>query len=255
MGILTRTSGAVCVITIDRPERRNALDPETYRALGTAFVDGRDDDAVRAFVLTGSGDRAFCAGMDLKAFSAGSAAGSSAAVPGPGAEVFSEHFYPKPIVAAANGAAVGGGFGLALACDLIVAADHAVFGIPEVRRGLVGVGVTSRAALRLPPALVMELALTGEPITAARAYELGVVNRVVAGTDVVSTAIEIATTIASNAPLGVRLAKEVVAGTVGLHDVDISAWRAAATTVHKSEDAAEGARAFLEKRAPRFTGR
>lgn len=252
MGIRNELHDAVLVVTIDRPERANALDPDAHRALGESFAAAEQDDGVRVVVLTGAGDRSFCAGMDLKAFAATPDRGAPAA--GGGTDVFTERCYPKPVIAAVNGAAVGGGFGLAIACDLLVAAEHAVFGIPEVRRGLVGVGVTSRAALRLPPALALELALTGEPISAARAYALGLVNRVVPSGDALPVALALGAAIATNAPLGARLAKEVVVGTQGLHAVDVSGWRASARAVFASDDAAEGARAFAEKRAPRFLG-
>ena len=132
-------------------------------------------------MLTGAGDKAFCAGMDLKAFAAGEPIGAG---DGPGTTVFVERCYPKPIIAAVNGAAVAGGFGMMLGCDIIVAAEHATFGLPEVKRGLVGVGATTRASLRLPPAITLELALTGAPMDAARALHYGLVNRVVPAAEV-----------------------------------------------------------------------
>jgi enoyl-CoA hydratase len=239
------------VVTIDRPERRNALDRATYRDLGRAFVDAEADDTVRVVVLTGAGSEAFCAGMDLEAFAAGD---RITAADGPGTEVFVGRVYPKPVIAAVNGAAVGGGFGIMLACDLVVAADHAVFGLPEVRRGLVGVGATSRAAVRLPPAIALELALVGEPIDAARALHHGLVNRVVAAAEVLPTALDLAARIAANGPLAVGLAKEVAYEARHLLDVDIASLRAKATAVFDSDDAREGARAFAEKRPPEFTG-
>jgi enoyl-CoA hydratase/carnithine racemase len=253
------THGSVRVITMNRPERRNALDPDTYLGLGRAFVEAEHDDTVRVLVLTGAGDQAFCAGMDLKAFAArragapgeGEAAGEAS---GPGTEVFVERVYPKPIIAAVNGAAVAGGFGIMLGCDLVVAAEHAVFGLPEVRRGLVGVGATSRAALRLPPAVVLELALTGAPIDAERALHHGLVNRVVPSADVLPTAIALAEEIATNAPLAVALTKEIAYDARRLLEVDIAAWRERAAPVFASDDAREGATAFAEKRPPEFTG-
>ena len=173
---------------------------------------------------------------------------------GPGTEVFVERVYPKPIVAAVNGAAVAGGFGIMLGCDVVVAADHAVFGLPEVKRGLVGVGATSRATLRLPPAVVLELALTGAPMDATRALHHGLVNRVVSSEEVLPTAIALAEEIAANAPLAIALAKEIVYDAGRLLHVDISAWRERAAPVFASDDAREGATAFAEKRAPEFTG-
>lgn len=253
MAVDVENRGAVRIITINRPERRNALDPETFSGLGRAFLDAEADDAVRVVVLTGAGDRSFCAGMDLKAFSEGSTAGSGG---GPGTEVFVERFYPKPIVAAVNGAAVGGGFGIMLACDLAVAAEHATFGLPEAARGLVGSGSGSRAALRLPPAIALELALTAAPMDAGRALHFGLVNRVVPAADVLSAAIALAELIAANAPLAVRVSKEIVYDTRGLVDgVDLAALRAKAAPVFASADAEEGARAFAEKRPPHFTGK
>ena len=243
--------GAVLVLTMNRAERRNALDRHLYRALGDAFVEAETDDAVRAIVLTGAGDEAFCAGMDLKAFAAGD---TIAADDGPGTTVFVERCYPKPVIAAVNGAAVAGGFGIMLGCDLVVAAEHAVFGLPEVKRGLVGVGATSRAALRLPPAVTLELALTGEPIDAARALHHGLVNRVVPRDDVLPVAIALAESIAANGPLAVALAKQIAVDARDLYRVDIAAWRREAAAVFSSEDAQEGARAFAEKRSPVFRG-
>ena len=137
----------VLVLTMNRPEQRNALNRDLFRAIGQAFVGAETDPEVRAIVLTGAGDKAFCAGMDLKAFAAGEPIGPG---DGPGTTVFVERCYPKPIVAAVNGAAVAGGFGVMLGCDIIVAAEHATFGLPEVKRGLVGVGATTRASLAAP---------------------------------------------------------------------------------------------------------
>jgi enoyl-CoA hydratase len=243
----------VRIVTIDRVEAANAIDVEMRRALGDAFASAAGDDTIRVVVLTGAGDRVFCAGMDLRAFRAGAAA----APPddGPGLEIFTEHPFPKPIVGAVNGAAVGGGFGIALACDLVVAAEHATFGVPEVQRGLVGVGVTSRVALRVPAAIALELALTGEPITAARAYELGLVNRVVPSDDLRTTALALAGRIAANGPLAVRAAKQIVADAQHLYDAfDLAALRERAAPVIASADAREGAAAFLERRTPQFRG-
>ena len=254
MAVLVEDRGLVRIVTIDRPERRNALDPETFVALGRAFEAAEADDGVRVVVLTGAGDRAFCAGMDLKAFASGT--GNAFGAPsGPGTEVFVERCYPKPIVAAVNGAAVGGGLGIMLACDLAVAAEHATFGLPEVKRGLVGAGSGSRAALRLPPAVALELILTGEPMDAARALHFGLVNRVVPAADVLPTALGLAAVIAANGPLAVRVSKEIVFDARGLLAVDMPAVRAKAAVVTRSEDALEGARAFAEKRPPQWTGR
>jgi enoyl-CoA hydratase len=245
--------GGVRVITINRPERRNALDPETFTGLGRAFVDAEADDTVRVVVLTGAGDRSFCAGMDLKAFAAGNTVGADS---GPGTEVFVERLYPKPIVAAVNGAAVGGGFGIMLACDLAVAAEHATFGLPEVARGLVGSGSGSRAALRLPPAIALELALTAIPMDAARALHFGLVNRVVPSGDELEVAVELAELIAANAPLAVAISKEIIYDTRGLIEgIDLAALRAKAAPAFASDDAKEGAKAFAERRPPNFTGK
>ena len=254
MSIDVVSRGAVRIITINRPERRNAMDPETFLGLGRAFVEAEHDDAVRVVVLTGAGEDAFCSGMDLKAFVAEKRDGATRAASGPGTEVFVERVYPKPIVAAVNGAAVAGGFGIMLGCDIVVAADHAVFGLPEVKRGLVGVGATSRATLRLPPVVVLELALTGAPINATRALHHGLVNRVVPSEEVLPTAIALAEEIAANAPMAIALAKEIVYDAGRLLHVDIAEWRERAAPIFASNDAREGATAFAEKRPPKFTG-
>lgn len=254
MTVIVEDLEHVRLITIDRAAKANAIDQDAAWAIGDAFLRAADDPSVRALVLTGAGDRSFCAGMDLRAMRTDAAAHAGPA--NPGLDVFTERHYPKPVIAAVNGAAYGGGFGIALACDLIVAAEHARFAIPEVQRGLVGVGVTSRVALRLPPAVVLELALTGEPIDARRAHELGLVNHVVPGADLRDAALAIAARIAANGPLAVRAAKEVAVRAMHLHDnVDLAALRELAVPVHASEDSLEGRAAFLERRTPRFSGR
>ena len=253
MALILDTIGSVRTVVINRPERRNALDPETMAEIGAAFTDAEGDDAIRVVVLSGAGDKAFCSGMDLKAFNEER---GHVRARGVGTEVFVERVYPKPIIAAVNGSAVGGGLGIMLGCDLVVAADHARFGLPEVQRGLVGAGAGSRAAMRLPPAVALELILTGELIDAARAYELGIVNRVVPGGDVLDEALAIAERIAANGPLAVQISKEIVYDVRRLIDgVDIAALRAKAAPAMQSRDAREGARAFAEKRTPNFTGR
>jgi enoyl-CoA hydratase len=254
MSVDVANHGAVRLVTINRPERRNALDPETFLGLGRAFLDAEHDDRVRVVVLTGAGEHAFCSGMDLKAFLADRRDAGEKSASGPGTEVFVERVFPKPIIAAVNGAAVAGGFGIMLGCDVVVAADHATFGLPEVKRGLVGVGATSRATLRLPPAVVLELALTGAPMDAMRALHYGLVNRVVPSEEVLPTALALAEEIAANAPMAVALAKEIVFNAGRLLHVDISEWRERAAPIFASADAREGATAFAEKRPPQFTG-
>jgi len=243
--------GAVTVITINRPERRNALDPEAMAGIGRALVDAEGDDAVRCVVLTGAGDKAFCAGMDLRAFAEGGI--SPDKLPKPGLEVLLERIYPKPVVAALNGAALAAGFELMLACDLVVAADHAVLGIPEVKRGLVAAGGGTRLPLRIPLPVALELGLTGEPVGAARARELGLVNRVVPAAELRREAITLAEAIAANGPLAVAATKELMwAEAAGMSIAEVGV---RTKPVFESEDAREGAVAFAQRRAPVWRNR
>jgi enoyl-CoA hydratase len=164
--------------------------------------------------------------------------------------------YPKPLIAAVNGAAVGGGFDLVLACDLVVVAEHATFGLPEVKRGLASVGGSTRLAQRLPLAIALELTLTGDPIDAQRALALGLVNRVVDGSQVVDEAVRLARVIAGTAPLATAFVRALVHDTAG--SLDAAAWagrQASAKPIQHSDDARIGAQAFAERRVPVWTGR
>jgi enoyl-CoA hydratase len=243
--------GHTMVVTIDRPERANALDGATMGGLGSAFAAAEADDSVRVVVLTGAGDRVFCAGMDLKA------QGDERVPPpgSPGLEVFMNRLYPKPVIAAVNGTAMGGGFELVMVADLAVAADHVSFGVPEVKRGLVGAGCSTRTAARVPPAIAYEMTLTGDPITAQRALELGLVNAVVPKEQVLDAALALAERVAANAPIAVRITKQIVWEEAGNHDnAEWAAIRAKAAPAFASNDAREGAAAFAERRAPQWTG-
>jgi enoyl-CoA hydratase len=251
MAVEVERIGAVTVVTINRPERRNALDPATMLGIGLALTAAENDDAVRAVVLTGAGDKAFCAGMDLKAFAEGGIVPDR--LPKPGLEVLVDRIYPKPVVAAVNGAALAGGFEIMLACDVVVAAEHAVFGIPEVKRGLVAAGGATRLPRRIPLAVALELGLTGEPVDAARAMALGLVNRVVAAQGVRQAAVELAGSMAANGPLAVAATKELMwAEASGMSLAEVST---RTKPVFESEDAREGAAAFSERRAPRWRNR
>jgi enoyl-CoA hydratase len=250
--VLRERRGLVEIVTLNRPEVRNALDPETIDKVTLAFRDIAADPDVRAAVLTGAGDRAFCAGMDLKAYSDRGGGPSKRTTDGPS---FTRAFCPKPVVAAANGAAVAGGLELLLACDLVVAAEHAVFGIPESKRGLIAAGGgLVRLPRRLPFAIALEMALTGDPLDAQRAYALGLVNRVVPGPDLVDEAVALAQRICENAPSAVRASKRVMYAAVNGSEEE--AWLASASAtadIFGSPDAVEGARAFVEKRPPSWS--
>jgi enoyl-CoA hydratase/carnithine racemase len=247
--------GAVSVLRLNRPEARNAFNPDLMGALGAALAEAEQDPGIGAVVITGTGDRSFCAGMDLRAFSEGGSRGS--ADPG-GQATFSRFLGGEtldiPIIGAAQATAVAGGFELLLNCDLAVVAEDAKLGLPEVKRSLIAAGGGVFLSNRIPLALALELTLTGEYISAQRAYEIGLVNRVVPAGEVVDTAVELATTIARNGPLALRATKEVVR----LAHVDMPAARErfaeVTPKVFGSQDAQEGALAFVEKRDPVWKG-
>lgn len=249
--LLTETHEGVLVLTINRPHARNAVDTRTARAIAGALDDFDTDDALTVAVLTGAAGT-FCAGVDLKAFARG--------------ERFTTHRGPlgmterppaKPMIAAVEGWALAGGCELALSCDLIVAAEDAKFGIPEVKRGIVAAaGGLLRLPLALPYHLAMEVALTGEPLSARRAYELGMVNRLVDPGSAVSAALDLAAAIQRNGPLAVRTTKQIMSAATGWDDPGYwESQRVSAEAVLSSSDAHEGATAFAEKREPRWSGR
>lgn len=246
--------GRVELLRINRERARNAIDGPTSIALGRALEEIAADDAVWVVVLTGTGDKAFSAGMDLKAFVAGQARDIMSVEHG-FANIARRRF-PKPIIAAVNGMALAGGCEIVLSCDLVVAAEHAAFGLPEVKRGLVpGGGGLLRLPQRLPYSVALELALTGETISAQRAAELGFVNRVVPAAELVPAALALAEKICENAPVAVRTAKEIMRRSIALSEE--AAWEMETeliAPIFTSNDAIEGATAFAEKRPPVWTG-
>jgi enoyl-CoA hydratase len=235
------------VVTLNRPDAANALNAAVGEGLCRALSSAAEDDETRSIVVTGAGERVFCAGMDLKAFTAGEDMTSV----GQGLSLLSS--CPKPVIAAVNGHALAGGFEVMLRCDLVVAAEHARFGIPEVKRGLVAAGGGTRLPRRIPLQLALEMGLTGGPISASRALELGLVNRVVPADQVMATALDLAALINANGPLAVQATKQLMLEEIG---PDTAAHvRQVVAPVFASDDAREGATAFAEKRAPVWTGR
>jgi enoyl-CoA hydratase len=253
--LVSERRGAVLVARLNRPAARNALNPELMAAIGAALGDAEADPDIRVVVLTGTGDRAFCAGMDLQAFSAGEEMGLGADAANRTFHRFLGGEVETPVVGAANATAVAGGFELLLGCDVIVASEEAKFGLPEVKRGLFPAGGGTFLGTRIPLGVALEMALTGEIVSASRAYELGLVNAVVAPTEVVPTALDYAERIAANGPLGVRAARELVR--LGVRDAGRAAERQEelSRVVFASQDAREGALAFIEKRSPVWQGR
>jgi enoyl-CoA hydratase/carnithine racemase len=252
--LIRERHGKVELLRINRERARNAIDGPTSIALGGALDELTVDPDVWAVVITGTGDKAFSAGMDLKAFAAGQAGDIMTAEHG--FANIAKRKFPKPLIAAVNGVALAGGCEIVLSCDLIVAAEHAAFGIPEAKRGLVAAGGgLLRLHQRLPYSVALELALTGDPISAQRAFELGFVNRVVPADQVVPEALALAERICENAPASVRVSKEVMRRSIGL--TEDAAWDLNAeltVPVFISKDAMEGATAFAEKRPPVWSG-
>jgi enoyl-CoA hydratase len=250
--VLRERRGSIELLTINRPEVRNAINTAVAVALGDALDELETDDSCRVVVLTAAGDKAFSAGMDLKAFAAGEVPFTEQGFGG-----ITKRIFPKPLICAANGSALAGGCEIMLSCDLVVAADHARFGIPETSVGLIaGAGGLIRLPKRIPVAVALELALTADPISAERAYAIGLVNRVVPGEQVLDEALGLAERIARNAPGAVRTSKELIQASAELSEAE--AWSlndelfAAAAA---APDAIEGATAFAEKREPIWTGR
>lgn len=252
MGALVERVGAVALITINRPQARNALDAATSAAIDALLTEAEADDGVGAIVLTGAGDRAFCAGMDLK--EAAAIGVGHGLIPGRGFAGVTERRFKKPVIAAVNGAAVAGGFEIALACDIVVAADHAVFGLPEVKRGLFAfAGGVQRLARLLPRSAAMSVILSGEPVSAQRMYELGVVSALVPAADLRRTALDLADGILANSWAALRNAKalyEFAADAPLDQSLRFGATLGFATL--SSHDSHEGSKAFAEGRKAEF---
>ena len=250
------SDSGVATITINRPERLNAMDTETYDALSDAWVRVRDDDDVRVAVVTGAGDKSFTVGADIKSFLTADLPASEfwltqkSQLLNRGLEVW------KPVVAAVNGYCLGGGMTLLFATDIRIAATHATFGLSEVKRGVFAAnGGTQRLLENVPRAIAMELILLGEQITAEKAERWGLVNEVVHAEDLMDRAQAVANQLAKNAPLAVQSSKELV---LRSRDMDIATGlrmeQAMNRILKTTYDAEEGPAAFAEKRVPQFEG-
>ena len=250
--VLVESGDGILTITINRPQAKNAMTLAASTAIAAALdeLDARDD--LRIGILTGAGGT-FCAGMDLKAF----LRGERPSIPGRGFGGFTQRQPRKPLIAAVEGYALAGGFELVLACDLVVASEAAQFGVPEVKRGLAaGAGGLLRLPRQMPYRIALELALTGDMFPACRAYEYGLVNRLVPAGQALEEARRLAQTIAANGPLSVAASKQVVVQSQDWSSDEMWGKQAALIDhVFTSQDAREGAAAFAEKRKPVWQGK
>ncbi len=256
--LVTRMDG-ITQLTLNRPSRRNAVNVDVARRLGTALHEADRDPSVRAIVLTGAGEIAFCAGADLRALAHG-----EPVIPpenrGWGFAGITRQDLITPIIAAVNGIAVGGGLEIVLACDIAIAATNATFGLPEVRVGqLAAAGGMFRLTRQLPPKVAAEMLLTGEPIDASAALRWGLVSRLTEPVKLLDEALSLARGIAANAPLSVRASRRILRDVLnGRLTDDESGWAATDEERRKlrgTHDAAEGAKAFAAKRPPQWQGR
>ena len=254
--LLVERRARVAIITINRPEKRNALNVQTREEGAAALEELRADEEVRVVIITGAGDKAFIAGADIAEFAGRTAVSQRDVMTGRSLFTAIDSF-PKPVIAMINGYCLGGGCELALACDLRVASDRASFGQPEINLGIIpGGGGTQRLTHLVGEGKAMELILTGEIINAQSALAIGLVNMVVPHEDLAAKTLELANRIAEKSPIALRLAKEAVKTAArstldeGLRrEIDLFA------LCFSSADKDEGVRAFLEKRKPEFTGR
>ena len=260
MPVLYEKKDKVAIITINRPEAMNAIDPETSEELSKAWLDFRDDPNLWVGILTGAGEKAFSAGADLKTMipmlsklSAIERREREEKFPGLGGITRGLNIW-KPIIAAINGFCLAGGMEMALSCDLRVAAEHATFGLMEVSRGIIpGAGGTQRLPRMIPIAKAMEMILMAQRIDAQEALRLGLVNRVVPLAELMPTAMKMAETISQNAPLAVRSAKEaIIRGLSTTLEEGLRMESVLQSYLLKTEDAIEGPKAFAEKRKPQF---
>ena len=249
--VLTDREGGVLTITIDRPEAKNAVNKAVAEGIAEALDELDADDALAVGIITGAGGT-FCSGMDLKGF----LRGETPVIEGRGFAGLTQKPPQKPLIAAVDGYALAGGMEVAISCDLIVANREAKFGIPEVKRGLVaGAGGLIKLPRQIPSRLAMEFALTGEFISAERAYEIGLVNHLASG-PAIEAARELAAKITANGPLAVRISKQIIAEQ-GEWTAE-TMWKKQArlmAPVFVSEDARDGAAAFAEKRKPQWKGK
>ena len=249
--------GGVARATINRPERRNAMSFEVMSGLRDAVARAREDTDVHVLVLTGAGDAAFCAGADLGSIAA--TEGAIAAHDGRGllADLFRDLWsLGKPTIARVRGYALAGGFGLAMACDLVVAADDAVFGTPEINVGLWPYMITVPLLRSMPPRVALELMATGRRVDAAEATRIGFVNKVVPVDELDAAVDELATGLAAKSPLIMRLGRDSFYRVLEMEtDAALDYLQSMLTITSQSEDTTEGVAAFAEKRAPKWRGR
>jgi len=264
--VLYEKDGPVATITLNRPAARNALTPEMLCLLADAFLDFRDDDRLRVAILTGAGELAFCAGGDL-ARTLPLMTGARAAEDAWDRRVLGEPLVmaasslrgfalDKPVIAAINGACLAAGFEILLGTDIRIAADHASFGLPEVQRALIPfAGSLARLPRQIAQAHAMEILLTGRPVSAGRALQIGLVNQTLPAAEVMPRALELARQIAGNGPLAVQRVKHTVFAASGQPlEAGFALEDESKRIVLASLDAREGPLAFMEKRAPRFVG-